>query len=570
VESEKLKLQQEFGKLLRTVRRKRKPWSQKKLAEGLKVHKDTPGKWEKGEMLPSPQQFSEICMKLRPTPDELTSLRDAYLTCLPMELRQDFGIMSNVRGEDYQFIAEVEEIPIQNSAEAVLEKEASNVLSPTPAEEAALAPYTEVVADAARVFGWTSRDLVMAVHAARRRLQAESEDTNAAQQRRYNAVRISSERLAARTLTQYYTPASLAQHNLTTYAVRIDGLPINVPVAYKAEWAGLAIKLGGSHERRRLVKEVAQDAEVPMEMVARTFAGIAQREGKIWNDPIYRLVDVNITAQDIEVSFTLDEYLRYAFTTGMLPKELDEAIITADFNIDNVIARKRELLPLREELLPDSASLLDFQSRMCAGGVQVLFAMACPDNNFFIPLQRRSEKVADKPGLMSLIPRAMHQPMVEAAAELSLSSTTKRELYEELFGGTETERGVHQLMHDWYIRECVPLLWLHDHPESYVVECVSFGLPLTWGNYEFGILVAVFDEEFWARYGHKLALSWESKTSVVDRINVFSKDSQKVSELIKTGEWDEGSLYPFIEGLKRLSVLEPTRVRLPDIEATRL
>ncbi len=422
-----------------------------------------------------------------------------------------------------------------------------------------------VIATIAGLLGISIRDLVSALKTAHRKWRDEDEKAVTAS-RIANGARVVRDGLVTKALVRYYTPENLELGNLLPYALNVDGARIDTAVASRLDWIGLSVELDGGQERCQLISATPPEAQVPKESVAHLLASIEQMGLRIWNAPIYRLIDLDLSTSHLAASFALDEFLRYRFTIGLLLDELVQALVATDFSIEKTVSSKTELLPLRQQLLPDGSGLLNFRGRMCAGGLAVLFAMARPEphNDFVIPIQRRSRLVADAQGMLSVIPKAFHQPMVDSYAELNPSFTAYRELYEELFSGEEVEKGVRRLKVDWFFQECEPLRWFRDHKGAYNFECTSFGINLVSGNYEFGGLLAVRDEDFWRRYGHLLVTNWE--VSEAEGLLVSSSDPQQLSELIRMPEWAGEGLFSFAEGLRRLKMLEPRRVNLPNME----
>jgi hypothetical protein len=81
--------------------------------------------------------------------------------------------------------------------------------------------------------------------------------------------------------------------------------------------------------------------------------------------------------------------------------------------------------------------------------------------DFLVLAQRRSPRVSDALGLLSVNPKALHQPIgfphdAVLAREVAVSSTLYRELLEEVLGGREVELAGTQLEPDWYVRASKP------------------------------------------------------------------------------------------------------------------
>jgi hypothetical protein len=96
------------------------------------------------------------------------------------------------------------------------------------------------------------------------------------------------------------------------------------------------------------------------------------------NNPLYRLVNLTFNNTTFKAEFALNEYYRYLFIPGLLHDELVQAIRTAGFDINRTVSQAAELLPLRQQLLPDGAAVVNFPGRLCIGGIIAIFAIARP------------------------------------------------------------------------------------------------------------------------------------------------------------------------------------------------
>jgi hypothetical protein len=92
---------------------------------------------------------------------------------------------------------------------------------------------------------------------------------------------------------------------------------------------------------------------------------------RITNKPLYRLLAIDVRAGVISGSVGLAPFGVYALTMDMMEQELAGALA-------GCAPTGRGDLPLRDRYLPDLASVLDLQGRLCAGGVACLCAIARP------------------------------------------------------------------------------------------------------------------------------------------------------------------------------------------------
>ena len=70
------------------------------------------------------------------------------------------------------------------------------------------------------------------------------------------------------------------------------------------------------------------------------------------------------------------------------------------------------------------------------------------------------------------------------------------------------------------------------------------------------------DDEFWVRYGGKITANWESS----DLRQYSSLDNRTLADLLKDAAWGNEGLVAMLQGLRRLSQIGGSRVKLPAIE----
>jgi len=417
--------------------------------------------------------------------------------------------------------------------------------------------------EVSRVLEIPFNGLTAAVDQAHREWDATAQEGDTAQIIRQNLV--------AQALARYYTPEKLARAQLTRYRGMIDGVSIDTSIVSRPAWVSTPILIRDHDEQCRYLSGEPPSHQVPLSPVARRLAGIEREGRRVWNDPVYRLMNLTMAPPIFAAEFTVDEYFRYAFVPGLLHEELAQAIRAAQFNLDAVVSRAADLLPLRNQLLPDGAAVVDFPHRVCIGGIMAILAIARshPEHHypdFAIAIERRSSLVADNQNRLCLIPAGFHQHKVDPRLEVNLSFTVYREIFEELFKGEEVEREVRRLSHDWFLYECEPLRWLIEHPEASAFELTGFGIALASGTYEIAFLLSVRDEKFWDLYHSFMEINWEFKKSPKAGILRSSRDRQALTQLLREPGWDEASLFSLMQGLNRLKALEPERVRLPEIQ----
>jgi hypothetical protein len=232
---------------------------------------------------------------------------------------------------------------------------------------------------------------------------------------------------------------------------------------------------------------------------------------------------------------------------------------------------RRGSLPLRDQYLPDIASVLGVADRLCAGGTLALCAIARPTDpyrgpaDYVLPIQERSAEVVNAPRRLAVIPKGFHQPMTDFRTDARIGATLRREMEEELFGREDTDNTIGKPyaadpMHPTRLSE--PMRWLTGSPDRLRVECTGFGLNLVSGNFEFPALIVIDDEEFWSRYGGQIEANWESSA-----LRQYSSlDSESLAELVHDAAWSNEGLFALLQGLRRLKQVGGDRVSMPAIE----
>lgn len=346
----------------------------------------------------------------------------------------------------------------------------------------------------------------------------------------------------------------------------------HVTLAHEGGQAATTILSSESWNRASLDLRTGTDAfalehpaEIPLEPDADLVPAAVHRLAEILvgrtrfiDAPVYRLLTTHPAGRGVGATFGLDSFARYALSWDLLEAEA----------IDVVRGVGTELR-LRDRLLPDVGSVLDPASRICVGGAQALCAFARPASgsgpgDYLLLVQSRSPLVVNAAGRLAAIPKCFHQPINDAAGEVSIGASLLRELEEELFGRAEVDLGaggppLADPMHPSRLTE--PMRWLLDSHDWDLQE-TGFGFNLISGNYEFCALLAVRDEQFWSRYGGTIEGNWEA--SGLRRYS--SMDAEGLAVLLTDPTWSDEGLVTFARGLTRLAELDPGRVALPPLE----
>ena len=362
-------------------------------------------------------------------------------------------------------------------------------------------------------------------------------------------------------LAAYYGPPG---DGYGLYSAQLDaGTPLATSILTRPDWLDLGIPLAAERDRLRPVTSAVEDGpplnEDSADRAAHRIAETLTLGTRLVNMPLYRLLSIELSGGTIAGTLGLTHFTRYALTMDLLEAELIDSLTTG------------ASVPLRDAYLPDLVSVLDFSGRLCAGGTLALTAVARPASRFRGPadyvllIQERSGSVVNAARRLAVIPKGFHQPMTDVRADARLGATLRREMEEELFGRDDIDNTVStdlraDPMHPSRLSE--PMRWLDAHPESFRMECTGFGINLVSGNYEFPALVVIDDEEFWTRYGGTIEANWET----AGLRQYSSLDRDLLTQLAHDPAWSNEGLYAYLQGLKRLTQIDPARVDTPTIQ----
>jgi len=375
--------------------------------------------------------------------------------------------------------------------------------------------------------------------------------------------RISRQDMATATADYYGDPET----PYYLYSVALGaGSKIRTSILTRPDWVDIAIPLTTGYDR---LTPAASDTPIPTQRLTDDMASRAAQRlvetqalgARLVDMPLYRLLSVDLSGNAISGTLSLAHFTDYALTADLLESELLDAI--ASGSLADV--------PIRDNYLPDLASVLDLRGRLCAGGALALCAIARPASrlrgpaDYVLLVQERSGIVVNAARRLAVIPKGFHQPMTDVRADARLGATLRREMEEELFGRDDIDNTVTRdrradPMHPSRLSE--PMRWLDAHPDSFRMECTGFGINLVSGNYEFAALVVIDDEQFWTRYGGMIEANWETAG-----LRQFSSlDRDLLTHLAHDPAWSNEGLFAYLTGLNRLHQLHPDRTNTPTIQ----
>ena len=241
----------------------------------------------------------------------------------------------------------------------------------------------------------------------------------------------------ATALINYYGAANLAELRQYSYELNQVGLVGTIcSVTSDPDWTGCHVPLLGSaascrFEPGREIDPVINGAI--LEAALDRLAEVATSDKQLWNDPVYRLVDLHMDANSLNASFSKEaRFAHYALTYDLMPGEMLDWLARHPSNSARNPAP--EELPIRSALLPSAQSLYSFSNRLCVGGPATLFAYTEPNGDVTVLLHQRSQQVLTSPGLRSVFPQGFHQHLWNAGQEAAIGTAVLWEFEEELLG----------------------------------------------------------------------------------------------------------------------------------------
>ncbi len=382
-------------------------------------------------------------------------------------------------------------------------------------------------------------------------------------ERRKTNQYIAKKRLFNKLLRKYYGCSKSSNASDSFYSFKLDDEIVKTRIFTRSEWLNRPYKLGLNNRNFFLEERDLPEVSLPFTNFKYHLNTLMKSAVNIWPGDSYRLLDINHSGKEMKSVFSNVDFLEYKFTIGLLQNELTEALILSNYNLEIILGDKEKYLPLRELLLPNVASLNSFESRICIGGVAVLFAFATKErDDFTLWIQQRSENVCDGSGMRSVIPLGLHQCPISRTEEVCISRTVFREMLEELRKNPDADTSEKKLDPYWIEKADEAIKWLLDHPNSWLMECVTFMIDSIAGAYNYGVLWVIHDPEFWGKHSKTFETNWEVK-SVED---IYSTDKEGIKKIIKEPDWNQDGLITFIECLKRLKHHYKDQVDLPNIE----
>lgn len=370
------------------------------------------------------------------------------------------------------------------------------------------------------------------------------------------------QRQLADVLNAYYG----TQDGYGTYRATYDDQSVHTSILTRPEWLDGDCELTQDTDRLVLAntptdRVVTLDAAAAEHAVNRLAEALTAGV-RITEQPLYRLLDIDVRHGAFGGTVGLTTFAHYALTMDLLESELVDALSAGSPTSPGA-------LPLRDRHLPDIASVINVSGRLCAGGALALCAIARPATpyrpaDYVLLVQERSGRVLNAARRLAVTPKGFHQPMTDYRHETQIAHTLMREMEEELFGRNEVDNTIGDPrsadpMHP--SRMSRPMRWLIKRPGRLTIELTGFGLNLVSGNYECACLVVIDDETFWQKFGGHIEANWE--TGSLRRYS--SQDRDLLTDLVGDPAWSNEGLFALLQGLRRLSQRAPERTNTPVI-----
>ncbi|MFF4563021.1 hypothetical protein [Streptomyces sp. NPDC001435] len=418
----------------------------------------------------------------------------------------------------------------------------------------------------AAALSWLESSFAWAPGSARERVTEELAglDRRAMEEQAVRLAQVTREQ-SAEAARRYYRAGFGQWH---PYKAQVADQMLTTTILTQDAWLDLAQPVGNGQDNfqfrpsmrsgMKLSRSVAEEA-------ARSLAESIEKGSQIVNSEIYTLTSLDIRPGIISGSVRVIDFVDFAFTLNLLESELMRSIVMEESD-------RPSAMPIRDELLPDVAAVLDFAGRICAGGALALTAIARPrgrghDPDYLLLIQERSGSVLNANRRLAVIPKAFHGPMADYGEDARFSATLEREMEEELFGRTDVDSTVGDQLHADPMHPSLlsaPMRWLMDRQgsDAWRMESTAVGINLVSGNYEFASLIVIDDEEWWVKYGGQVRANWES--SGLHRYS--SLDTVRLESLALDPRWSNEGFFAFTQGCRRLATIGGQRVRMPSIE----
>jgi hypothetical protein len=148
--------------------------------------------------------------------------------------------------------------------------------------------------------------------------------------------------------------------------------------------------------------------------------------------------------------------------------------------------------------------------------------------------------------------------------ERKLYWTTLREIYEEVFGGSDAERSKWEDKPDWYCEKRRGVESIRAREFGAETSVTGFGIDAKQRYYPVSALVCVPDPGYWDRFYGTMKTMWEHENKHF--LELSSRNSTYLKELIVGRTWSGDALFALLEAITVLRARYPNLVDLPTLQ----
>jgi len=297
------------------------------------------------------------------------------------------------------------------------------------------------------------------------------------------------------------------------------------------------------------------------------FYSIKQRKNvdttrALFNGPTYCLEKIE-NGSPFKLQFCSSDYYSYLVACESRTDELVSKYGSIMAEDETKRFKKLEqILHIRNKTAHRFIIEKDYSNRFWKLGINVLTVIKFGEDDYRIPISKRSDFLAEFPGRFNLIPSGTFQPggVMNRKSEFKLSYTIHREFLEEFFG---YENMIHQnenLPPDWFYKklpEAKSLMELTGG-KSFLYS-TGFGIDALAYKPELTCMLFINDSKYWEDFKDGFKASWESNEVFHNEsdgasnkgIFVSIKDGQ-LFDILRSNNIVPASAMALIQGLKLL------------------
>lgn len=329
------------------------------------------------------------------------------------------------------------------------------------------------------------------------------------------------------------------------YGFQHESQWIRVPFVMKSSW-----NLRGYPEDELLRQEIPQlmsQVSIDRRALKRRsrYMKLTRSDGEVWNEYIACVFSVEDDSAGPRIHLGVAEYFQFLSACGPLEDE----------TFRSIGSRRRRSTPLRDRVLSSADVAAKCRLGAHAFGMQVAVVFDT-GVDLKILIQRRSHAVSLYGGALAVVPVFGCQTVdLTPDTEISLFHNFLREIYEELYGGTEIEQRSARVDPRWFYREAPIAHVRRAHAQGVVeFELLGFGFDALNGEMDLMALTMFKKSRFSNSHLEEMKTNWE-----IHDIHVWSLFGSDLTDAILAGEFSPGSVYALTQVRERLHPLIEAR-----------